>query len=147
VKVQVTDSSVIFDVQSCGACDPGAVEPYPVRSTVTFPFGKGFLESTTIEQMRRTIGEVFGPSGGDPGVPEQALPPVPDALPNSQPPALPPVTETPKEPATIELGQTVDQVQTILGQPETVVDLGSKKIFVYKNLKVTFIDGRVSDVQ
>jgi hypothetical protein len=50
-------------------------------------------------------------------------------------------------PATITLDQTIDQVVSILGQPSTVVDLGAKKIYVYKNMKVTFANGRVSDVQ
>jgi hypothetical protein len=50
-------------------------------------------------------------------------------------------------PATISLGQTIADVVAILGQPQQIVDLGSKKIYVYKNLKITFVDGRVTDVQ
>ncbi|HUY15355.1 MAG TPA: hypothetical protein VMX16_17265 [Terriglobia bacterium] len=48
---------------------------------------------------------------------------------------------------TISLGQTIEQVQAILGQPDRVVDLGPKKIFIYKDMKVIFTDGKVSDVQ
>jgi hypothetical protein len=33
-----------------------------------------------------------------------------------------------------------------LGAPVTVIDLGSKKIYKYKDMKVTFKDGKVSDV-
>ena len=33
------------------------------------------------------------------------------------------------------------------GQPEKTVNLGSKQIYVYKDLKVTFVNGKVSDVQ
>ena len=47
----------------------------------------------------------------------------------------------------IGLGQTTDQVVASLGQPDKVVDLGSKKIYIYKDLKITFVDGKVSDVQ
>jgi hypothetical protein len=54
---------------------------------------------------------------------------------------------TPATPAAIALGQTPDQVKAILGTPVTVVDLGEKKIYVYKNLKVTFTAGKLSDVQ
>jgi hypothetical protein len=50
-------------------------------------------------------------------------------------------------PAEISLGQTIDQVVGILGQPKTISDLGSKKIYVYKDMKVVFIGGKVSDVQ
>ncbi len=50
-------------------------------------------------------------------------------------------------PATIAPGQTPEQVTAILGQPLNIVDLGTKKIYVYKNLKVTFTAGKLSDVQ
>jgi len=47
----------------------------------------------------------------------------------------------------IALGQTVDQVVAAMGQPKSVVDLGTKKIYVYPDMKVTFKAGKVSDVQ
>ncbi len=50
-------------------------------------------------------------------------------------------------PVEISLGQTVDQVTAALGQPKNIVDLGAKKIYVFKDMKVTFKDGKVSDVQ
>ncbi|MCX6636154.1 MAG: hypothetical protein NT090_13900 [Acidobacteria bacterium] len=50
-------------------------------------------------------------------------------------------------PATIALGQTMDEVSNILGPPARIVDLGPKKMYFYKDMKVTFTDGRVSDVQ
>ena len=52
-----------------------------------------------------------------------------------------------KGPVTISFGQTIEEVVAILSQPEKVVDLGAKKIYVYKDMKITFTDGRVSDVQ
>ena len=48
---------------------------------------------------------------------------------------------------TVTLGMTPEQVESVLGKPSKVVDLGSKKIFVYTDMKVTFVDGKVSDVQ
>jgi len=51
------------------------------------------------------------------------------------------------EPPTVALGQTPDQVTAALGQPKSIMDLGAKKIFVYKDAKVTFRDGKVSDIQ
>jgi hypothetical protein len=50
-------------------------------------------------------------------------------------------------PPSIDLGQTIDQVTGSLGQPKSIVNLGTKKIYVYKDMKVTFKDGKVSDVQ
>ena len=51
------------------------------------------------------------------------------------------------EPVSIDVGQTIDQVGAALGTPLKIVDLGAKKIYVYKDMKVTFKDGKVSDVQ
>lgn len=48
---------------------------------------------------------------------------------------------------TISLGMTLADVERSMGRPKSTVDLGSKKIYVYKDLKITFLNGRVSDVQ
>jgi hypothetical protein len=50
-------------------------------------------------------------------------------------------------PATIALGQSTDEVTASLGAPLTVIDLGSKKIYKYKDMKITFKNGKVSDVE
>jgi hypothetical protein len=49
--------------------------------------------------------------------------------------------------ATVSLGQTPEEVIATLGSPKIIVDLGGKKIYVYEDLKITFTDGKVSDVQ
>jgi hypothetical protein len=54
-------------------------------------------------------------------------------------PAAPPVNT--------DVGQTIDQVTSSLGQPKSIVNLGTKKIYVYNDMKITFKDGKVSDVQ
>jgi hypothetical protein len=150
LKIQVTESNVIFDVQACGSCNPASPDPNPMRATVTFPFKKGFLENTPVEQVLGTIGEVFSlananpatqPPPAPPATATEAAPPLPAA-----PPAALPAEPAP-EPVKIELGQTLEQVQAILGKPDKVVDLGAKKIYLYKDLKITFVDGLVSDVQ
>ena len=64
-------------------------------------------------------------------------------------PAAPPA-EAPAAPAptaTVELGQTTDQVQAALGAPTRIANLGPKVIYYYSGMKVTFKDGKVSDVQ
>jgi nucleoid-associated protein YgaU len=63
-------------------------------------------------------------------------------------PAAPP--EQPQQaaqPQSIELGQTTEQVVATLGQPSKIVKLGDKQIYIYKDLKVTFINGKVSNVE
>jgi hypothetical protein len=34
-----------------------------------------------------------------------------------------------------------------LGRPKSIMDLGTKKIYVYPDMKVTFNDGRVTDIK
>ena len=53
----------------------------------------------------------------------------------------------PAQPASVNLGDTVDQVMAALGQPEVIADLNRKLVFLYPDLKVTFIEGRVADVK
>ena len=48
---------------------------------------------------------------------------------------------------TVALGQTEDQVKSILGAPDKIIKLGPKEIYVYKDIKVVFADGKVTDVQ
>lgn len=42
---------------------------------------------------------------------------------------------------------TPEEVTKVLGAPEKKIDLGAKKIYVYKDMKIVFVDGKVSDVQ
>lgn len=50
-------------------------------------------------------------------------------------------------PKTISMGQTIDEVTAAIGPPKSIVNLATKKIYVYPDLKVTFVHGKVSDVQ
>jgi hypothetical protein len=71
-----------------------------------------------------------------PGPANAALPPI------APPP--PPPDQPAAAPAAISPGMTVDQVVALLGQPNKIADLGSKKIYSYPSQKVTFIDGKVT---
>jgi hypothetical protein len=69
------------------------------------------------------------------------------AAPEPMPQPGAPDTPIQQTPITISLGQTTDQVIALLGQPKQIVDLGAKKMFVYTDMKIVFMDGKVSDVQ
>jgi hypothetical protein len=69
--------------------------------------------------------------------------PTPSPIGGLASPAPTPATST----ATVSLGQTTDQVTAALGAPTRIVDLGTKKIYVYPDMKITFKAGKVSDVQ
>ena len=58
-----------------------------------------------------------------------------------------PATASAVESKTIKLGMSPDQVKQSLGNPEKIVDLGAKQMYVYKDMKVVFVNNQVSDVQ
>ena len=58
-----------------------------------------------------------------------------------------PATASAVESKTIKLGMSPDEVKQSLGNPEKIVDLGTKQMYVYKDMKVVFVDNKVSDVQ
>jgi TPR repeat protein len=49
--------------------------------------------------------------------------------------------------AVITRGLTTNQVRAILGTPMITANLGNKEIYVYKDLKIILMNGKVSDVQ
>ena len=76
-----------------------------------------------------------------PPPPSDAPAPMPAIAPPPPPPAAAAV------PPTISLGQTMNQVTAAFGEPLKVANLGGKSIFYYKDMKVTFINGKVSNVE
>jgi len=64
-------------------------------------------------------------------------------MPEIAPP--PPPADAP--PPTIALGQTKSQVTAAFGQPVRMAKLGVKEIYYYKDMKVTFTNGKVSNVE
>jgi hypothetical protein len=47
----------------------------------------------------------------------------------------------------ISLGQTIEEVVAAMGEPDMILQLATKKIYVYKDMKITFKAGKVTDVQ
>ena len=62
-------------------------------------------------------------------------------------PAAPAAPAPAAPPAEIAVGQTVEQVTAAMGNPKQIVKVGTKQIYVYPDLKITFVNGKVSDVQ
>ena len=58
-----------------------------------------------------------------------------------------PATASAVESKTIKIGMSQDEVKQSLGNPDKIVDLGAKQIYVYKDMKVVFVNSQVSDVQ
>jgi hypothetical protein len=87
-----------------------------------------------------------GGQGG--GAPAQAAAPAAPAAPPAPMAAIaPPPPPADAPPPTIAIGQTKDQVTTAFGQPTRMAKVGVKEIFYYKDMKVTFTNGKVSNVE
>jgi hypothetical protein len=102
-----------------------------------FPVSKGAFPPA--DNMMKTIAEVVTDDSAQEAAPAEsaAAPPAPAS--GGEGPA--PATKT------IALGQTMDEVVAILGPPQKKVNLGTKEIYFYPDMKVIFISGKVADVQ
>jgi hypothetical protein len=163
VKTDGKDEIVVFDLFT------DAVSDIRYKGQVRMVYPKG----ASADQVNKLVGEVFkvqppedqkdaSAGGGQqqqqqkgaPAVPaaREAAPPAiappPPPAENAAPPDIPPPPPpTDAPPATIGLKQTIEQVVAIMGQPTRIANLGTKQIYYYKDLKVTFTAGKVTDVQ
>jgi hypothetical protein len=55
-------------------------------------------------------------------------------------------TSGPAQPTLIP-GLSTDQAKAIQGEPQRIVEVGNRKIYVYKDLKITFTNGRLTDIE
>jgi hypothetical protein len=62
-------------------------------------------------------------------------------------PTTQPVVTQSASPKSVELGNTSDEVQSVMGQPDKILNLGVRIIHVYKDMKIIYVDGKVADVQ
>ncbi|MFY9645245.1 MAG: hypothetical protein WAK29_08700, partial [Terriglobales bacterium] len=128
-KVDVKDDGVIFGLYS---------DPYDgVRyfGELKFPLPKGPVPA---DDVLKTIEEVLTVQPADDSSASAGQP---------QAPSLPPTDVPPAPPKTIALGQTKDQVVANFGQPQKIVNLGTKEMYYYPDMKVTFVNGKITDVQ
>src|SRR5713226_4634558 len=146
IDVNMAKDTVTMGVVACDSCN-NTQSFY--KTDVVFQFAKGQLAKMSAPQVEDAISGLLaideggdqgqggngndqqgnnqgGGGGGGGGQAQQGPPP---------------------EPQQIDKGQTPDQVKAALGPPEKIVNLGAKQIYVYKDLKVTFVNGKVSDVQ
>jgi hypothetical protein len=158
IAVNLPKDQVTVGIIACDACNHVSPTTF-YKADVVFQFAKGTLATTSLSQVEDTIAELLNidDSPGDQGVGQPGNGNDNDTghgnrndqqggnqdggVGQAQQQAPPP------EPQQIEKGQSPDQVKAALGQPDKIVNFGSKQIFIYKDLKVTFLNGKVSDVQ
>jgi hypothetical protein len=82
--------------------------------------------------------------GGQAELTQQAVggPAAADAAPVAAAPAAVPAATV-----SIAPGQSPDQVKAALGEPTRVVNLGAKTMFFYKDMKITFNNGKVTNIE
>jgi len=139
IKLDVNSKSdkVTLTIVECDSCN-NVQQPAMYKSAVNFQFPKGYLDKADASQIQDVISQVLAPDSA-PAANDQQQPQAQQQQPADPPP--------PAEPPTIQIGQSIDEVKAALGTPQRIVDLGKKQIYVYKDLKITFIDGKVADVQ
>ena len=156
-------TTIAFDLISDAYGDAGRY-----KGLLRIQFPKRSLVSADLATVDTTIGEVLkiqpedansqqapagaaqeqGAPAAAPAAPAAAHPlSKPTLLPPPIPPPPPPADEPPAPPKTISLGQTKDQVVSSFGQPKKTAKIGTKEIYFYNDLKVTFLNGKVTDVQ
>ena len=154
LTVDLKNEKVDIAVIACDTCNKTDPPTY-YKSEVDFHFPAGYLEKADVSKVEDKIAEVFSidnssagadnQQGGDQQAgAQQGQPGAQQDQQAGQQQAQAPAAAAPPQ---IQLGQSIDEVVGALGQPEKTVDLGAKKIYVYKDLKVTFVNGKVTDVQ
>jgi len=150
IVVNLPKDQVTIGIVACDSCNNVSPTTF-YKADVVFQFAKGSLATANPSQVEDTIAALLAidDSGGDQGGGQQGGN---DQQGNSQGGnnqggGQAQQQGPPPEPQQIEKGQTPDQVKAALGVPDKIVNLGAKQIYVYKDLKVTFLNGKVSDVQ
>jgi hypothetical protein len=154
IDVNTAKDTVTLEIVACDTCNKTDPPTYN-KANVVFQFPKGSLATGSIGPVEDTIGQVFSIStddsqqggdqgqqgsqqqGGDQGGGQQAA--------QDQPPAQ--QQQPQADPVSIEKGMTPDQVEAAMGKPEKKVTIGNKVTYYYKDMKVIFLSGKVSDVQ
>jgi hypothetical protein len=149
IVVNLPKDQVTLSIIACDSCNNVSPTTF-YKADVVFQFAHGSLATTSPSQVEDAIAGLLamddspdqggGQQGGN-GDDQQGGNRQGGGGGQAQQQGPPP------EPQQIEKGQTPDQVKAAIGQPDKIVNLGAKQIYVYKDIKVTFINGKVSDVQ
>jgi hypothetical protein len=149
IDVNPAKDTVTLEIVACDTCNKTDPPTYN-KANVVFQFPKGSLANGSAGGVEDMIGQVLTISnedaqqdqgGGQQGADQGGQQGGQDQGQQQQ------AQQPAAEPQSIEKGMTPDQVEAAMGQPDKKVNLGSKQIYVYKDLKVTFLNGKVSDVQ
>jgi len=151
IAVDLNKDTVTMSIVACDTCNNTDPPTYN-KAQVVFKFASGTLAKGNASQVEDTIGQLLAISNDDSqqGGNDQGNQGNNNGGGNGQGNSQGGGgggQQQASQPQQIEMGQTPDQVKGTLGNPDKMVNLGPKQIWVYKDLKVTFLNGRVVDVQ
>jgi hypothetical protein len=154
VAVDVTKDTVTMSIVACDSCNKTDPTTYN-KANVVFQFASGTLAKASAGDVEDTIGQLLAISSDDSQAQggqqqqggDQAQQQGEQQQGGQDQGQAQPAAQQQADPATIQLGMTPDQVTSALGKPDKDVKLGAKEIYIYKDMKVTFKDGKVADVQ
>lgn len=141
-KTEVKDDGAVFGLFS------DRFDEVRYYGELKFPFPKG--QAPPADELMNTIAEVLTvePADNSAGGEAQTQTSAQSAEPPAPiPPPPTPADTPPAPPKTIALGQTKDMVVASFGQPQKVATVGTKEIDYYPDMKVTFVNGKVADVE
>ena len=143
IDINRKDSKVSMAIIECDSCN-SVQDASQRKAQVIFQFPKDYLAGADGGQISDVISQVLDIQPEEAAQQDQPQ----DAQQGQQQAQQPQQPESPAQPPpTIQLGQTIDDVTNLLGTPTKVVNLGVKQIYIYKDMKVVFLRGRVADVQ
>jgi hypothetical protein len=153
LDVNVDKDQVTMGIVACDTCNKTDPPTYN-KAQVVFRFSKGSLATASASGVEDMIGQLLSVSSDDQKaqsgqrVQQTAQQDVQDQQPAADAATVAaPATIAQAEPQSIEQGMTPDQVEVALGKPDRKVTVGTKQLYIYKDMKVTFKDGKVSDVE
>jgi hypothetical protein len=119
----------LFTVKTYVVTGSGTRGPTPLQASTRFIYDRG-IDAVTVNEVLNDMGEWFSTDGvssnGASGLNSAGMQGIA---------------------RTVHLGQTGEEVVSILGPPSKIFLLGQKTVFVYPDIKVVLIDGKVTDAE
>lgn len=158
ITVQKSDDSIVFDLITDAYPNDGRY-----KGSLAIHYPGGTLGSANLARVQPLIAEVLAIESSpdqtappqtsqirtDAPLPPDTPPPPPVATPLAPIAPPPPVTQPapPTSEVNFQPGATIAEVTARLGPPIKTTGFGAKQIYLYKDLKITFVDGRMTDIQ
>ncbi len=134
----------LFTVKEFMVTGSGTKGPIQLQATTRFQYDGG-LAALRADQVLDDISAWFSTEGGANNREIDVKPPPVREVPQVPGKAKPRMDDSSSK--TVKLGQTPEEVVAVMGLPDRKVLLGAKSVYIYGNMKLIFIDGRLTDAE